>query len=93
MNNNRLIAAATKAGATVTITSRMPCGAPHCYVAQKGEKRVVWYVQDGFRNGNFTKDEMDAVCVHTPSPHTDAMTDCYCDYHHKTIKSAVAALN
>lgn len=57
------------------------CEDNRAYRAVKGSQLVMWY-----------KQEDSAVCVHTPSRHTDIMTDCHCDRFHKTVKSAVQAI-
>ncbi len=81
----RLLAALTKAGATISNPDERRSDLFH---AVKGGRVVIWYTQEGFPN----KERRSAVCVHTPSPHTDVQTDCFCDRFHHTIKSAVAAL-
>lgn len=78
MQNKRLLNALAKAGATVTPFSWGHNG----FQAIKGNNRIEWFVQ-GER----------AVCVCTPSPLTDAMTDCFCDHFHHTIKSAVREMD
>ena len=85
MDHKRLTNALKKAGATITSDG-------HRHSATKGDRMIRWFTQDGFRNGEFTSENPEAVCVVTPSPHTDSMTDCYCDRHHDTIKGAVASL-
>ncbi len=50
---------------------------------------VVWYTQSKWDK----PEELEAVSVHAPSPHTDIMTDCFCDYFFKSIKSAAADLS
>lgn len=81
--HTRLVNALTKAGATVTN------GANDKWIATKGDRRVEWFTQQGYPD----KDKLRAVCICTPSPYTDVMTDCFCDTFHHTIKSAVAAVN
>lgn len=81
----RLVAALTKAGATVTAMDHRP----DAFIATKGARVVCWYTQEGYPN----KDRPAATCVHWPSPHTDAQTDCFCDSYYHTIKAAVASLD
>lgn len=76
----RLTAALTKAGATVTAQEHRP----DAFIARKGDRLVCWYTQAGFPNA----ERLAATCVRTPSPHTDAQTDCFCDTWHHTIKAA-----
>jgi hypothetical protein len=87
MNHKRLLNALAKAGATVTHE-------PHTktmvrYRATKGNEVLLWYAQKKWDN----PDELEAVSVHSPSPHTDIMTDCFCDTFYHTIKSAVGSLS
>jgi hypothetical protein len=84
MDHIRLVNALTKAGATVTKDEHHPTR----YQATKGERYILWFTQDGYPK----PERLAAVCVHTPSPHTDVMTDCFCDTYHDTIKGAVHAL-
>lgn len=51
------------------------------HVVELGTQCVVWFYQEG-----------SAICVHSPSAHTDIMTDCHCDTFHRTITSAVSRL-
>jgi hypothetical protein len=85
MDHNRLVAALTKAGATITTSDHRA----DQFYATKGTRTVQWYTQEGFPN----KERPAAVCVHWASPHTDAMTDCFCDTFYHTIKGAVASLD
>jgi hypothetical protein len=87
MNHKRLLNALAKAGATVTHE-------PHTktmvrYRATKGNEVLLWYAQKKWDN----PDELEAVSVHSPSPHTDIMTDCFCDTFYHTIKSAIGSLS
>ena len=43
-------------------------------------------------NLHWFKQDEEAICVHYASPHTDIMTDCFCDTFYNTIKSAVESL-
>jgi hypothetical protein len=51
------------------------------FSATVGENLLTWHIQDDR-----------AICVCTPSPHTDVMTDCFCDTFHHTIKAAADSL-
>jgi len=51
------------------------------FTALKANRSIHWVMQDGA-----------AICVRTKSPHTDIMTDCFCDRWHHTIKSAISSL-
>lgn len=59
------------------------------WYARKGSNVVEWYTQEGYP----VAEKLRAVCICSPSPHTDVMTDCFCDTFHHTIKAAVAALD
>lgn len=75
MNHNRLLTALIKAGAEITEENREP--ANDRFIARRGSAVVIWYKQGDL-----------AQSVHTPSLQTDVMSDCFCDYFHRTIKSA-----
>ena len=79
--NTRLVNALKKAGATVTDDG-------HKWIAEKDGRLIEWFTQEGYPN----KDKLVAVCICSPSPHTDVMTDCFCDTFHRSIKFAVAAI-
>lgn len=86
MNHKRLLNALAKVGATVT-------SEPHGktmvrYRATKGDRVLAWYAQPKWNK----PEELEAVSVHYPSPHTDIMTDCFCDTFYHTIKGAVESL-
>ena len=78
MLHARLVKALEKVGATVTSHGNDGTQSNRFY-AEKGSKYVTWHNQDGF-----------VVCLRTPSPDTDAQTDCFCDHYHRTMRSAVA---
>lgn len=96
INHNRLLSALAKAGATITYE-------PHGKVsirwrAVKGSNVLLWHCQSLWHAWHAQpkwddKSVQEAVGVHSPSPHTDIMTDCFCDTFYHTIKSAVASLN
>lgn len=86
MNHKRLLSAIAKTGATVT-------SEPHGksmtrFRATKGQEVLCWYAQPKWNK----PEELEAVSVHSPSPHTDIMTDCFCDTFHHTIRGAIASL-
>jgi hypothetical protein len=86
MNHKRLLNALAKVGATVT-------NEPHTktmvrYRATKGSEVLVWYAQPKWNK----PEELEAVSVHSPSPHTDIMTDCFCDTFYHTIRAAAGSL-
>ena len=83
MRHNRLMNALKKAGALITWPS------PTKFVATKGDNRIEWFTQPNWRD----ETKLDAICVNSPSPHTDVMTDLFCDTFHDTIKQAVEALD
>jgi uncharacterized Zn finger protein (UPF0148 family) len=89
MNHKRLLNALAKVGATVTNPHADNTKAPRYFKATgKNGEVVCWYVQKKWDN----PEELEATSVHTPSPHTDIMTDCFCDTYYHTIKGAVGAL-
>ena len=54
----------------------------HRFYAKKNQKAIAWFTQGD-----------DVICLSSPSPHTDVMTDCFCDSFHRTIKEALNHLN
>ena len=90
MNHKRLINALTKAGATITNPHADNGKDPYYFVATgKNGEKVCWYVQKKWNDESV----LEAVSVHSPSPHTDIMTDCFCDTFYHTIKGAAAAVS
>jgi hypothetical protein len=80
MLHSRLLNAMKKTGAKIEKREK------NAFEATKEDGRKVrWYVQAGFS----CKEKLSAICVHTPSIHTDIRTDCFCDTFYYTIKSAV----
>lgn len=77
MQTKTLISRLTKAGASIESDPNHSSR----YVATSAYGTVIWFDQDG-----------SAIAVHTPSRHTDAMTDCFCDRFHHTVKSAVSVI-
>jgi hypothetical protein len=76
MLHKNLVGKLLKAGATIEETSRGKDVV--WYAATYNERLVVWYTEEGR-----------ARSVHSPSPHTDILTDCFCDTWHYTINSAL----
>lgn len=61
---------------------------PITWYAKKGTQTLSFYVQKHWQSG------LDEVINFTyQSPHTDAMTDCFCDSYFRTLKSALGFLN
>lgn len=102
MTHKRLVNAMIKAGMIVTNFKRWDGDTKpsNRWLATnpKNNECVEWSTQDGFVPA---KDGVEAhwdannqITTHVTwrSPHTDAMTDCFCDSYYHTIKSAVAAL-
>ena len=86
MNHQRLLNALHKVGATVT---NEPNGKSMTrFRATKGSEVLLWYAQKKWDK----PEELEAVSVHSPSPHTDIMTDCFCDTFYHTIKGAAESL-
>lgn len=82
MKHNSLLKALKKVGAEVKNTNN------YSFTAEKDGKFVCWYATESYPD----KTKLDATCVHTPSPHTDILTDCFCDRFYSTLKAAVAYL-
>ena len=77
MNLKRLTNALAKAGATIT---RSDYRTDYYFAHKPGCDTVSWYTEG-------EGDKARATCVSTSSPHTDIMTDCFCDRFFHTIKS------
>ncbi len=89
MNHKRLLSALAKVGATITNPHADNGKEPRYFVATgKNGNKVCWYVQKKWDDETV----LEAVSVHTPSPHTDAMRDCFCDTFYHTIKAAAGSL-
>ena len=80
----RVEAAFKKAGAVIE-----PQQYGSGYRATKGNREVVYYTQPAWPDE--TKKVVSLMI--TRSPHTDTMTDCFCDQYHNTIAAAVYELN
>jgi len=80
----RVQSAFIKAGATIVAH-----GTNNGFKATKGANTVIFYHQEGFPDRSVRSVSL----MFSPSPHTDIMTDCFCDSYHHNIKSAVYALN
>jgi hypothetical protein len=96
MTHKRLVSAFRKAGCTVEQQEKR--GNPG-YIAKnpKTGECVEWHTQPKFvyvKGGESYYDESDPITTYVVarSPHTDIMTDCFCDSFYKSIKSAVAAI-
>ena len=88
MNHKRLLNALAKVGATITNPHADNGKEPRYFVATgKNGDKLCWYVQAHWKTG-----DKEAVSVHSPSPHTDIMTDCFCDTFYHTIKGAAGSL-
>jgi hypothetical protein len=83
VNLNRLVNAFEKAGASVEVTE-----------SSKGYGRGFARLNDRALNFSFQpsypdKSKSTVSVIYASSPHTDIMTDCFCDSFFDTIKSAV----
>jgi len=79
MQLSSILSACARNGVTVT----QPRDRSDYYVLSKGNKLMNFYVNSDGYVGYITE----------PSPQTDVMTDCFCDYYAKTIKNAMQVLN
>jgi hypothetical protein len=79
MKLSRILSAFAKNGITVEKSKY----SDRTFIASKGGKSLDFYSQDGEYVGYFVE----------RSPHTDSMTDCYCDSYVRTIEGAVRVLN
>lgn len=51
-----------------------------------------WYSIKGTNGKSLSwtvDDDGDVSSLHSPSEHTDIMTDCHCDYYPRTLKAAI----
>lgn len=102
ITHKRLVSAMTKSGCTVQNRKRFDNDdAPSkTWVATnpKNGRSLEWYVQAGFVPAKDGKpaswDESNLVTTYIVqrSPHTDAMTDCYCDNYFHSIRAAIAEI-
>lgn len=86
VNLTRLTNALKKVGATVEI---IEIDKTHNYgrgVARLNNRVLEFTYQPGFPD----RSKATVPIIVVPSPHTDIMTDCFCDTFFDTIKSAVA---
>jgi hypothetical protein len=96
ITHKRLVNAFKKAGCIVEELERR--GNPNFLATNpKTGECVEWHTQAAFvyvKGGESYYDEANPVTgyVVQRSPHTDIMTDCFCDSFYHTIKSAVAAI-
>lgn len=96
MTHKRLVSAFIKAGCTVT---EQPSRGNPNFIAKnpKTGECVEWHTQPKFvhvKGGESYYDEKNPITTYVVarSPHTDAMTDCFCDSFFHTIASAVQAI-
>lgn len=101
MLHDRLVSALQKAGATVTEKERYFSGRVDAetrkfhkqFEATLNGQRIDWYTQENWNEKLGDHDGRLAVShVTKRSPHTDAMTDCFCDSYSSNIKGAVYLL-
>ena len=95
MLHTRLVNALTKAGATVSEDCDRQFSDPFykMFVATYRGQSIDWYTSQNWNNK--TKEYDGRLYVgHTTwrSPHTDVMTDCFCDSYRDTIKGSLALL-
>ena len=95
MLHNRLVSALEKIGATITENTdrTRPDRFYKNFVAELDGKRIDWYTSRNFNTkiGDYD-DKLYVGHVTWRSPHTDSMTDCFCDSYRDTIKGAVELL-
>jgi hypothetical protein len=98
ITHKRLVNAMVKAGMIVTPMEDRRTNPGYIAKNPKNGVQVQWYTQAAFVPAKDGKEAYwDAnipITTHVTwcSPHTDSMTDCFCDSYYDTIKSAVAAL-
>jgi hypothetical protein len=96
MTHKRLVSAFLKAGCKVEEQPRR--GNPSFIATNpKNGDMVEWHTQPAFvyvKGGESYYDEKNPITTYVVarSPHTDAMTDCFCDTFYHTIKEAVKAI-
>ena len=78
MLHESLVKAVKKVGAVVTENRT------NDFTAEKDGRFVHWFTQPSYPN----KEKQDVTCLHTKSPFTDSMTDCFCDTFFGKIKEA-----
>jgi hypothetical protein len=102
MLHSRLVSALKKAGASVRELDR---GFSHKvdpetvkydkhFEASLDGERIDWYTSENFNEKLGRNDgRLFVGFVTKRSPHTDTMTDCFCDSYRDTIKASVWLLN
>ena len=108
MLHTRLVSAITKAGGTVRELDRGFTRPEHLlsegekrhrkfdrwFEATLDGERIDWYTSENFNDKKGDYDgRLYVGYVTKRSPHTDSMTDCFCDSYRDTIKAAVGLLN
>jgi hypothetical protein len=96
ITHKRLTSAFVKAGCTVESDERNA----HRFVVKnpKNGRVMEWYTQAAFvpakdgKEASFDDGNPVTTYVVERSPHTDIMSDCFCDTFHHSIKAAVAAI-
>lgn len=91
MLHKRLVSALEKIGATVEDWTHH--SANKQFRATLDGEQIDWYVSKNWNKklGAYD-DQLYVGYVTKRSPHTDSMTDCFCDCYRDTIKAAVALL-
>jgi hypothetical protein len=104
MLNTRLINALKKAGATVTELTRHFACPDHMldddtkkfnkhFEAEANGLKIDWYTEKNWNKSKGCHDgKLGVSFVTRRSPHTDIMTDCFCDSYRDTIKGALGLL-
>jgi len=95
MLHKRLVTALVKIGAKVEERER-GFKDTHCkhFVATLGSESIDWYTSRNWNKKlNDYDDQLYVDNVVKRSPHTDAMTDCFCDSFRDTIKAAIGLLS
>jgi hypothetical protein len=102
ITHKRLVRAFIKAGCTVINMPRFGSEGKvsNRWMAKnvKDGRSVEWHVQAGFvpakdgKESYFDETNLITTYVVERSPHTDIMTDCFCDSFHRTIRAAIHAI-
>jgi hypothetical protein len=98
ITHKRLVSAFKKAGCEVINVPRFGSEGKvsNRWMAKnvKDGRSVEWHVQAGFDAVTKTWDESNLITTYVVkrSPHTDIMTDCFCDTFYHTIRESVRAI-